>query len=148
MISLTKGEGYGRPLLEFSLSGKPIIASAWSGHLDFLDPEMSILLPGELKPVDESSVNDFFIKECKWFTADYNSVPTALNMIRNNYNKFLSLSKKLMYQNKNNFSYTAMTEKFKLFFSKLPYIPIETEIILPEKNKIILPKLKKLNKLE
>ena len=37
MISLTKGEGYGRPLLEFSLTGKPIIASGWSGHLDFLN---------------------------------------------------------------------------------------------------------------
>ena len=27
MVSLTKGEGFGRPLLEFSLTGKPIIAS-------------------------------------------------------------------------------------------------------------------------
>jgi hypothetical protein len=32
MISLTKGEGFGRPLLEFSLVNKPIIASGWSGH--------------------------------------------------------------------------------------------------------------------
>ena len=31
MVSFTKGEGYGRPLAEFGLSKKPIIASAWSG---------------------------------------------------------------------------------------------------------------------
>ena len=37
MISFTKGEGYGRPLLEFSLTGKPIIASGWSGQTDFLN---------------------------------------------------------------------------------------------------------------
>ena len=36
MVSTTKGEGFGRPLLEFSLTGKPIMASGWSGHLDFL----------------------------------------------------------------------------------------------------------------
>jgi len=36
MISFTKGEGFGRPLLEFGITGKPIIASNWSGHLDFL----------------------------------------------------------------------------------------------------------------
>ena len=35
MISFTKGEGFGRPLLEFSLVDKPIIASGWSGHVDF-----------------------------------------------------------------------------------------------------------------
>ena len=39
MVNLTKGEGFGRPLLEFSLVKKPIIASNWSGHMDFLDPE-------------------------------------------------------------------------------------------------------------
>ena len=37
MVSFTKGEGFGRPLLEFSAIGKPIIASGWSGHTDFLN---------------------------------------------------------------------------------------------------------------
>jgi hypothetical protein len=37
MINLTKGEGFGRPLLEFTQSKKPVIASNWSGHLDFLN---------------------------------------------------------------------------------------------------------------
>jgi hypothetical protein len=39
MISFTKGEGYGRPLAEFTMTGKPIIVSGWSGHLDFLPQE-------------------------------------------------------------------------------------------------------------
>jgi hypothetical protein len=39
MVSLTKGEGFGRPLLEFSLTNKPIISSNWSGHIDYLNPE-------------------------------------------------------------------------------------------------------------
>ena len=49
MISFTKGEGFGRPLLEFALTGKPIIASGWSGHTDFLDKESSLLVGGTLE---------------------------------------------------------------------------------------------------
>ena len=37
MVCLTRGEGFGRPLLEFSLVNKPIITTAWSGHTDFLN---------------------------------------------------------------------------------------------------------------
>jgi glycosyltransferase involved in cell wall biosynthesis len=43
-VTFTKGEGYGRPLLEASISQKPVIASNYSGHIDFLDVEMSVLL--------------------------------------------------------------------------------------------------------
>ena len=50
MLNFTKGEGFGRPLLEFSLTGKPVIASNWSGHLDFLKTG-AVLLDGELKDV-------------------------------------------------------------------------------------------------
>ena len=55
-MSFTKGEGFGRPLLEASLMQKPVIASGWSGHVDFLDKDMSYLLPGTLKPIHHSAV--------------------------------------------------------------------------------------------
>ena len=35
-ISFTHGEGFGRPLLEASLSEKPVIAPSWGGQMDFL----------------------------------------------------------------------------------------------------------------
>ena len=35
-VSFTKGEGFGRPLLEAAITGKPVITTNWSGHLDFL----------------------------------------------------------------------------------------------------------------
>jgi hypothetical protein len=56
------------PLLEFTQSKKPVIASNWSGHLDFLNPEFASLVPGELKPVHESAIQDrLIIKDSKWF---------------------------------------------------------------------------------
>ena len=47
MVSLTHGEGYGRPLQEASMVGLPVIASAWSGQMDFLSDTDSLLLGGE-----------------------------------------------------------------------------------------------------
>ena len=49
MLSLTKGEGFGRPLLEFSLTKKPILATNWSGHIDFLDKEYTPLVKWRIK---------------------------------------------------------------------------------------------------
>ena len=35
-VSATHGEGYGLPIFEAAYSGLPIVATDWSGHLDFL----------------------------------------------------------------------------------------------------------------
>jgi glycosyltransferase involved in cell wall biosynthesis len=35
-ITLTHGEGYGLPIIEAAACGLPVIATNWSGHLDFL----------------------------------------------------------------------------------------------------------------
>ena len=72
MISLTKGEGFGRPLLEWTTSRKPIITTNWSGHVDFLDKEFCNLIGGELRPVHQSAVvKDMILPETKWFNADH-----------------------------------------------------------------------------
>ena len=70
MITLTKDDGFGRPLLEFSMTGKPIIASNWSGHKDFLPMDKAIMLGGKLTQVHESAVDDFILKDSKWFTSN------------------------------------------------------------------------------
>ena len=61
MVSLTKGEGFGRPLLEFTMTGKPVIASNWSGHKDFLPMDKAVMIGGKLVEVDESATNDFIL---------------------------------------------------------------------------------------
>ena len=64
MVSFTKGEGYGRPLCEFTLTGKPIIVSKWSGHTDFLPENYTVYIDGELKEV-HTYANQFLLKEAK-----------------------------------------------------------------------------------
>ena len=49
MVSLSHGEGFGLPLYEASCNGLPVIATGWSGHLDFLRIKEDINPPGKFK---------------------------------------------------------------------------------------------------
>ena len=93
MVSFTKGEGYGRPLLEFSLTGKPVIASGWSGHLDFLKPSMSTLLNGELENVHPSAANNWLIQDAQWFKVDTTSAHRHLKDCYKKYKQYQNKSK-------------------------------------------------------
>jgi glycosyltransferase involved in cell wall biosynthesis len=137
MVSFTKGEGFGRPLLEFSMTGKPIITSNWSGHKDFLPEDMSTFLNGGLTDVHESTIDDFIIKDSKWFTVDYEYASNMLKNVKSNYKTYLNESNKIEINNMENFSSSKMTEKFQEILK-----PILNQ---PKQKKLILPELKKIN---
>lgn len=141
MITLTKGEGFGRPLLEFTMTGKPVIASNWSGHKDFLPMDKAIMLGGKLTDVHDSAIDDFIIKGSKWFTSNYNEVVEVLKIVKNDYDKFIEKSEELRMDNMKNFSLESTTEKFKEI---LDSITIKTK--QPTKTKLVLPELTKIEK--
>jgi hypothetical protein len=141
MLNFTKGEGFGRPLLEFSLTGKPILVSNWSGHLDFLK-QGAVLLEGELKPVHESAADQFLLKESQWFNINISKSLIAIKDVYKNYDKYKSASFQLGKQNKQNFGLEKMT---KLFDTILNQYGIYNKI-QPKFQQLQLPKLKMLNK--
>jgi hypothetical protein len=141
MLNFTKGEGFGRPLLEFSLTGKPILVSNWSGHIDFLK-QGAILLEGELKPVHESAADQFLLKESQWFNVNISKALVTMKDVYKNYDKYKTASFQLGKQNKQNFSLEKMT---KLFDTILNQYGIYTKI-QPKFQQLQLPKLKMLNK--
>lgn len=132
-ITFTKGEGFGRPLLEASMSEKPIIASRWSGHLDFLNPNYTFLLPGNLQKVHKSSVWDkVIIPESSWFYVNYTYASSVMLDIFTNYSKYSGRSKALAEENTHKFN---IEEMDKLILQLLDSIPVEKQ---PE---IVIPKL-------
>ena len=137
MVSFTHGEGFGRPLLEFSLTGKPVIASNWSGHLDFLK-NGAVLLDGELKEVHPSAQNQFIIQGSKWFYVNYSNAINKLKDIYKNYNTYKSASFQLGKQNTQNFSLEKMTKGFDTILTQ--YVPTIKQFI-----PLNLPTLTKIN---
>jgi len=133
MISFTKGEGFGRPLLEFTTTGKPVIASNWSGQVDFLNPEMSVLLPGELTSVHKSVHNAWFMQEARWFTVNYVYAMKIFQSIENNYKDYKNMAENQKKYTENNFTFEKMSNKL---YSILDSIKVTEEIVLN------LPKLK------
>jgi glycosyltransferase involved in cell wall biosynthesis len=141
MINFTKGEGFGRPLLEFSLTGKPVIVSNWSGHIDFLK-DGAILLEGELKNVHETAANQFLLKESKWFNVNISKAISVIKDVYSNYDKYKIASLHLGKQNKQNFSLSKMTEMFDVLLNKYGIY----NKVQPKFDQLKLPKLKMLNK--
>ncbi len=145
-ISFTKGEGFGRPLLEQAITGKPVITTNWSGHIDFIRPEYNVLLGGELKPVHESAANKWLIKEANWFNVNTDVASKAMKDVYKHYKKYIESSRKQTKWLKENFSQNIMTEVLKSYLDKINVV-VNTPLQLPKLKKIgdnSIPKLPKL----
>lgn len=147
MISFAKGEGYGRPMAEFTLTGKPIIASGWSGQMDFLPPDNAVLLEGNLTPVHESAADQFCMKEAQWFTANYSNAANKIYDVYNNYNTYLQKSAGLKENTLKNFTLDKMNEKFEQILNT--YVKEQPKLVpfnMPSVNstKMQIPKLNKI----
>jgi glycosyltransferase involved in cell wall biosynthesis len=141
MINFTKGEGFGRPLLEFSLTGKPVIVSNWSGHLDFLKSG-AVLLEGELKEVHESAADNFLLKEAKWFNVNVSKSLPVIKDVYKSYDKYKVNSFQLGKQNKQNFSLSKMTKLFDTILNQYGIYSKKQPTFQPMQ----LPKLKMVSK--
>tara|TARA_Y100001937_G_scaffold122272_1_gene182359 strand:+ start:749 stop:2074 length:1326 start_codon:yes stop_codon:yes gene_type:complete len=151
-INITHGEGFGRPLLEASLTEKPVIASNWSGHVDFLSSN-AVLLGGALGNVPKKAFpKDMRVDGAQWFTVNYNNASGIMMDVFKSYKKYTLNAKKLSMMNKKMFSLDAMTKKFGQILDEcLPEFPKEVKLELPKLKKVgseeppkaKLPKLKK-----
>ena len=157
MLSCTHGEGYGRPLAEATCCDLPVIASKWSGHMDFLTETESLLIDGFVKEVPKNMLwKPIIVEPSKWFNVTETDV---IRKVRLFYKKYKLISKKALRLGKKNRrekSLTAMSTIFnKVIDDAVKSIPTEIGLKLPKLQKvgnttpppsegmIKLPKLKK-----
>lgn len=142
-LTFTKGEGYGRPLAEASLSQKIIIAPNWSGHVDFLSN--AIMLPGQLTNVHPSAAwENVLLQESQWFSVDFGYAAGALRDVVDNYKNYTQIAKKQAHYVKTKFSLDAMHDLLhNILDTRVPEFPKQVELKLPQLKKVELPQLKK-----
>ncbi len=133
-ISFGKGEGFGRPLLEATVCEKLVMISGWSGPLDFLDKDSSVLLPGAVGPVHPSAVwENVIIPESQWFTVDYPKASQFMWHVFKHIDDYEDNVKKLAKKNASNFSYNAIEKRTIDILNKyVPEFAVEIPLQLPE----------------
>jgi len=139
-VSFTHGEGFGRPLLEASVSEKPVIAPNWSGHVDFLNKQNAVLLPGSLTKVPAASLpQEMHVEQAQWFTINYQYASQMLKSIFKSKKNFTFKAKKLAMYNRVSFSLDNMNKKFETMLDNyLPEFQEQAQAV-----NLKLPKLKK-----
>ena len=112
--------------------------------MDFLDHNLSVLIPGDMKQVPTSAVwEDIVIPESHWFHISENHAYSSLIDVYKSYNTYLEKSEKMMVINREKFNHNAMTNKLLEILERK--IPKQVKVTLPKlkkkKQKIELPKL-------
>ena len=146
MVSFTKGEGFGRPLMEFCLSKKPVIASGWSGQLDFLNSNFTTLLPGKLEDVHPSAANQWLVKGTRWFAPDLPSMGKSFKNVYSKYKNYIVPARKQGHHIRENFSWKKMKDLVgEILLNNTPKeFPKQTALKMPTLNNpsnIQLPKI-------
>lgn len=148
-LSFTHGEGFGRPLLEASFSGKPIIAPVSTGQADFLTKDYTVELPHAMTKVPAGAFpKEYHNPEALWSTVNYGIAGRMMKDVFENYDKYKLKAKKQMIVNRQTFSHQAMKDKLESIVDKLlSGVPQKVQLKLPtlkkEPAKLKLPKLKR-----
>ena len=67
LLSLTRGEGFGLPILEAAACDLPVICTNWSGHIDFMKHGKYSAVDYDLVKLPDSRIdNQIFVKDAKW----------------------------------------------------------------------------------
>ena len=155
-ISCTHGEGFGRPLLEATCCGLPVIASKWSGHMDFLNEKESLLIEGFVKEVPKGQIwKPIIVEPSKWFNVTESDVIRKVRMFHKKHSIFMKKGKRLGKTNLREFSLDKMASKFNTILDNVfKQIPSAMSLKLPKLKKagekpktdttVKLPKLKKI----
>ena len=139
MYSLTKAEGFGRPLLEFATTGKPLIVPFQTGQKDFLNEEFIVEVKGQITPIHPSAQNEFLINGAKWFTPDYGYAENLLKEVFTKYKNYIDNGKRLRYHVNQTFTKSAVQPEY----DNLMTLVNEFESKIPKSVELTLPKLNK-----
>ena len=115
-VTATHGEGFGMPIFEATNAALPVIATDWSGHLDFLsvdDKKMFGKVDFELKQIHPSHVWQGVMEaNTGWAYPVESSLKNRMREVYKDYGRFKSWANKLAEHNKEKFKKESVYDKF------------------------------------
>lgn len=86
LVALTRGEGFGLPILEAAAAGLPVVATNWSAHTEFLGLGKYIDIDSRLVEIHPSRVdNQIFMKDSKWAAPSEECFKRKIKKLHSNY---------------------------------------------------------------
>jgi glycosyltransferase involved in cell wall biosynthesis len=109
-LTLTRGEGFGLPILEASACELPVMATNWSAHLDFLNLGKFIPINYKMIEIPENKVdNRIFLQNMRWAEPIEEDFKKKVLKLRNKYSIPEQWAKELSKSVKSKFSASAIT---------------------------------------
>ncbi len=111
--SITHGEGFGLPLLEAAACELPIIATNWSGHLDFLKRGKFSAIEYDMKEIPDIAVWDpILIKGSRWAEVKEEDVKKRLKKMVSSYTVPKTWAKELVTDIQSDFNLQVVCQQF------------------------------------
>lgn len=116
-INLTRGEGFGIPILDATIAGLPVIATNWSGHLDFMNLGKFVGVDYTLENVPKEKIDGrIFVENAKWAQPSELDFKKRLNKFRNSYTVPKEWANNLSLKCKEKFSRNYLEKEYDLCF--------------------------------
>ncbi len=136
IVSSTHGEGFGFPLFEASYNELPVIATDWSGHLDFLtvkdeegiEKKLFAKVDYELKPIaQEHTWQGVLEAGTLWAYPLQSHLKSKMREVHKDHGRFKSWSKKLSSHIRKQYTEEKLYDKFYELVSGEKLIKIDTK---------------------
>ena len=91
-VSLHRSEGFGLTMAEAMFFGKPVIATGYSGNLDFMNSQNSFLVDYKTCTVDSKIIN--YDKNTIWSDPDFEHMAELMKNVKENSTRIKEIAKK------------------------------------------------------
>jgi glycosyltransferase involved in cell wall biosynthesis len=113
LVSLTRGEGFGLPLLEAAASGLPVIATGWSAHTEFLGLGKYVSIGYDLVPLHDSRCDGrIFVKGSRWANPSESDFKKRIRKFKNSPDVPRQWAAELMQTVRKSYGWPAVKEEY------------------------------------
>lgn len=123
MCGLSRGEGFGLTLSESMSSELPVIATRWSGNLDFMNDNNSFLVDADIVRIPEDTwlniiSNNYKGRQC-WAEPNIEQIINQMKYIYNNYDKAKEKAKQARQDMIKSYTWDIVCEKYKKILEEI-----------------------------
>jgi glycosyltransferase involved in cell wall biosynthesis len=116
----SRGEGWGRPLMEAMAMGLPTLGTRWSGNLDFMTDENSFLIDAVLQPTSVEATTEWPIyRGQRWAEPSVDHLRSLMRRVRSGGEEVVQRSSVGRQYIHSNYGLTSIGRKIQILLSQL-----------------------------